>query len=55
MRSNYQYLYNLGGKDIIRHLAFLETIGMDKRTYNDGKQVKKPRKPTFIRRGHNEL
>jgi hypothetical protein len=44
MRNTYRYLYNIGGKDIVRHLAFLETIGMDSRIYNDGKQVLKPRK-----------
>ncbi len=55
MRNTYRYLYNIGGKDIIRHLAFLETIGMDTRIYYDGKQAKKLRKQTFIRKGQNEL
>jgi hypothetical protein len=44
MRNTYQYLYNIGGKDIVKHLAYLDLNTIEKRSYNDGKQVLKPRK-----------
>lgn len=44
MRNTYQYLYNIGGKDIVKHLAYLDLDTIEKRSYNDGKQVLKPRK-----------
>ena len=53
MRATYLYLYNIGGRDIEKHLQRLESAIIDKRTYNDGKQVKKPRKETHQRKGFN--
>jgi hypothetical protein len=44
MRNTFQYLYNIGGKDIVKHLAYLDSNTIEKRAYNDGKQVKMPRK-----------
>lgn len=50
MRATYLYLYNIGGKDIEKHLMTLDIKTIEKRTYNDGKHVKKPRKETHQRK-----
>jgi hypothetical protein len=44
MRNTFKYLYNIGGHDIEKHLQRLESAIIERRTYNDGKQVLKPRK-----------
>jgi hypothetical protein len=44
MRATYLYLYNIGGRDIEKHLMTLDFNTIEKRSYNDGKQVLKPRK-----------
>ena len=44
MRATYLYLYNIGNRDIEKHLMTLDLNTIEKRAYNYGKQVKKPRK-----------
>lgn len=53
MRATYLYLYNIGNKDIEKHLMTLDLNTIEKRCYNDGKQVKKPRKETHLRKVFN--
>ena len=53
MRATYLYLYNIGNRDIEKHLITLDLNTIEKRSYNDGKQVKKPRKETHQRKVFN--
>lgn len=53
MRASYLYLYNIGNRDIEKHLQRLESEVIERRTYNDGKQVKTPRKQTHQRKVFN--
>ena len=53
MRATYLYLYNIGNRDIEKHLMTLDLNTIEKRAYNDGKQVKKPRKETHQRKVFN--
>ena len=53
MRASFIYLYNIGNKDIEKHLQRLESEVIERRTYNDGKLPKKPRKETHQRKVFN--
>lgn len=53
MRKSFIYLYNIGGRDIEKHLMTLDLHTIEKRVYNDGKLPKKPRKETHQRKGFN--
>lgn len=50
MRQSFIYLYNIGGRDIEKHLMALDLQTIEKRVYNDGKRVKKPRKTAHQRK-----